>query len=141
MKLIPRLLKEVVRNVTRKPATLQYPIEKREIPEGFRGRMKWSAERCIGCGLCGMDCPTGAIELMPLNVSSGGRPQYRRIPIFHYYRCIFCYQCVEVCPTKAILPTTEYDLSTYDKSKVVRKPSKEELSIITNKFMKRSGGK
>ncbi|RLE86452.1 MAG: NADH-quinone oxidoreductase subunit I, partial [Thermoprotei archaeon] len=30
-------------------------------------------------------------------------------PVFHIYRCIYCYLCVDVCPVKAIKPTREYE--------------------------------
>ncbi|RLF16301.1 MAG: NADH-quinone oxidoreductase subunit I [Thermoprotei archaeon] len=140
MRLIPKLIREVMKNIVRKPATLQYPKVATKVAKGFRGKLEWIADKCIGCGLCAMDCPSGAIELIPINVSTTEKPEYRRLPVFHYYRCIFCYQCVESCPTKAILPSTVYDLSSYDKENLIRKPSDEEKSIILKKF-KKGGGK
>ena len=32
------------------------------VPEGFRGKIKYDTDKCIGCKLCIRVCPTGAIE-------------------------------------------------------------------------------
>ena len=32
-------------------------------------------------------------------------------PVIDYGKCLFCYQCVFVCPVKAYVVTTEYELA------------------------------
>jgi ferredoxin len=46
-------------------------------------------ERCLGCGLCGANCPAGAIVV-------------ERTVWIDAQRCIGCGRCVEVCPQGAI---------------------------------------
>lgn len=88
---------EVLRNLFKKRATILYPyreVEKIHLPEGFRGRIEFNREKCIGCQLCSRVCPAKAIEV--IEDEKGKRP------VFLIYRCIYCGQCAEVCPTKAI---------------------------------------
>ncbi|MEM4697214.1 MAG: 4Fe-4S binding protein, partial [Zestosphaera sp.] len=33
-------------------------------------------------------------------------------PVVNYFRCVFCYRCVTVCPTSAYLITNEYRLAS-----------------------------
>ena len=47
-------------------------------------------ELCLGCGLCALNCPTGAITF------PWGRAEINQ------GRCISCYQCVQVCLGGAI---------------------------------------
>jgi formate hydrogenlyase subunit 6/NADH:ubiquinone oxidoreductase subunit I len=37
-------------------------------------------------------------------------------------KCVFCYQCAESCPKKAIKTTSTYELATTDKSTLTKKP-------------------
>lgn len=50
-----------------------------------------SDERCVSCGLCARECPTGNI------VMQGERPAFS-------VDCCMCMRCVYRCPTKAIVP-------------------------------------
>nr|WP_244372428.1 4Fe-4S binding protein [Staphylothermus marinus] len=40
----------------------------------------------------------------------------RRIyPVIDYFRCVYCYRCVSVCPVRAYVTTNEYRLASTEK--------------------------
>jgi Formate hydrogenlyase subunit 6/NADH:ubiquinone oxidoreductase 23 kD subunit (chain I) len=63
MKKPGRMSSEVLKAVLKKPATVLYPFVKVEKPEKFRGKLKFHAEKCIGCKICMKDCPANAITI------------------------------------------------------------------------------
>jgi len=113
IKLSP-MLKEVVSQIFRRPATRKYPEVKPEVPEGFRGRQIFDVDLCIGCGLCARDCPSEAIEMVEV--------EGKKRPLFHLDLCIFCYQCAESCPRNAIKTSGFFELASTDKYDLVIKP-------------------
>jgi len=100
---IPRAIGEVVKKVFTKPYTIHYPFESIEAAEGYRGRIRWNAKKCTGCGLCARVCPANAIEMVP-----DERFRTKKAPRFIHYKCIFCGLCRIYCPTKAIELTKDY---------------------------------
>ncbi len=98
---LPRLLGEVLKNLFKKPITLPFPKEEIKPAPGYRGLHKVNGDKCIGCGLCSIECPAQAIEMKMFP------ERKKRYPIIHYDRCIFCYRCVEVCPVKAYIISEE----------------------------------
>lgn len=105
------LVKEALRQLFRRPDTLKYPYEKKDLPEDFRGRPIWDMKKCIGCGLCPAVCPSDAIEMIGKGLKA---------EINHYVdRCMFCGQCAETCPKNAIEMSNEYELAGFDRSKMV----------------------
>ena len=54
---------ELLRHLFKKPATVDYPFKKLEVPEGFRGTPFLHPELCIVCKACERDCPAEAIEI------------------------------------------------------------------------------
>jgi formate hydrogenlyase subunit 6/NADH:ubiquinone oxidoreductase subunit I len=113
IKLSP-MVKEVISQILRTPATQKYPTVRPKVPEGLRGKQIFDINLCISCGLCASDCPAKAIEMV--NVEGKKRP------LFHLDRCVFCYQCAEGCPRNAIKDTGFFELASTDKYDLVIKP-------------------
>jgi formate hydrogenlyase subunit 6/NADH:ubiquinone oxidoreductase subunit I len=111
---LPALIKDMGLCIFKKPFTREYPAVKVEVPEGYRGRHIFYPEKCISCGLCERDCPANAIELIEV---SG-----KRMPHFYLDRCIFCYQCAESCPRDAIKLSTNFEMSTTEKTEMLVTP-------------------
>jgi Ni,Fe-hydrogenase III small subunit/NAD-dependent dihydropyrimidine dehydrogenase PreA subunit len=63
-------------------------------PAGFRGLPRIARRDCpSGCDACAASCPTNAIRTGPLAIDLG--------------RCVFCTECIDVCPEQTLELTTE----------------------------------
>lgn len=76
-----------------------------EAPEGFRGKIQYDREKCIGCQLCIKVCPSEAIEF---------KPDGKKIKIY-LARCTFCSQCNDICPVNCLSMSKEFLLADADK--------------------------
>ncbi|WP_457753128.1 4Fe-4S binding protein [Thermococcus sp.] len=108
----PKNVTALIDKVQRGEAEINPPVP---VPEGFRGKLKYTPERCIGCRLCILVCPANAMEWIP---------ELKKIR--HYVsRCMFCALCVDVCPgkkfpgeekaVKALRMSDEFLLADYNK--------------------------
>ena len=118
MAVITPLLKGLAFTLSRfftKPITYQYPEEKREPSERWRGLHRLKMEngklKCVACGLCEAVCPADVIT-----VEAKETPDGRRFPerfVLEVTRCIFCGYCEEACPKDAIELTRNYEFCGY----------------------------
>jgi len=114
----------------RKRVTVPYPERIAYIPPRYRGRIILSrdpdgGERCVACYLCAVACPVDCIALQATEDKTGRRyPEWFRI---NFSRCIFCGYCEEACPTYAIQLTPDFEMSEYNRTKLIYE--KEDLLI------------
>jgi NADH-quinone oxidoreductase subunit I len=87
--------------------TVQYPEEKVQYPERFRGLHRLmiredGAVRCVACMCCPTVCPAHCITIVP--EESDSKSIEKRPAIFEIdeLRCVVCGLCVEACPCDAI---------------------------------------
>jgi NADH-quinone oxidoreductase subunit I len=119
-----------LRHLFRRPITIQYPEERRVLPERSRARIVLTRdpegeERCVACYLCSAACPVDCISMQ-----SEERPDGRRRAAWfriNFARCIYCGFCEEACPTLAIQLTSDFEMASYDWLSLVAE--KEDLLI------------
>jgi NADH-quinone oxidoreductase subunit I len=110
-----------LRHLFRKPITVQYPEERREPSERFRGLHalrrypETGEERCISCCLCARICPTQCIRLVTSGEERKVIDEYD-IDLGH---CLFCGLCAEVCPEEAIVLTRRYEASYRERGETI----------------------
>jgi NADH-quinone oxidoreductase subunit I len=104
-----------MRNMLFTPSvTIQYPEERRQYSDRFRGMHYIKAtngvENCTACMLCPTVCPAECIHIV-----AGERPDKEKYPVkfeIDMLRCCFCGMCEEACPKDAIKLSTIYEMST-----------------------------
>jgi NADH-quinone oxidoreductase subunit I len=87
--------------------TVQYPEEKVEYPERFRGLHRLTlredgATRCVACMCCPTVCPANCITIVPEQAEAPGIEKRPAIFEIDELRCVVCGLCVESCPCDAI---------------------------------------
>lgn len=103
------MLKQVLGSIFKKPATSQYPFRKSQMPDKYRGKIVFHAEKCIGCKLCMKDCPSNAIT-----ITKTGEKRFECS--IDLGKCIYCAQCVDSCMKKALEATKEFELAVLDRA-------------------------
>lgn len=85
-----RELREAIKCIFTKPATVKYPFGEAEIHPRYRGKPEFQDE-CLGCEACKEVCPSGAIEII-----DDIEKKKRRI-IRYFDRCLTCGECERIC--------------------------------------------
>ncbi len=101
-----------------KEVTQQYPEEKREPPERFRGKLFVDINICTGCTACARICPVDVITLKTVRDEN----KKLRPVVFDIDngRCIYCGLCVEACPVDNCLYfETKYEFSAYSREDLI----------------------
>ena len=119
---VRRAMGVTLRNLFRRPVTVQYPTVKRVYPDRFRGILALAYEKdtgeeaCIGCRLCEFICPPQVIKVEMLKAE---KRNYAKTFTLELYSCEFCELCVQVCPTDAIIMLKTFDLATSDRREML----------------------
>jgi NADH-quinone oxidoreductase subunit I len=87
--------------------TVQYPEEKVQYPERFRGLHRLlhrddGTVRCVACMCCPTVCPAHCITIIPAETDNKGVEKKPAIFEIDELRCVVCGLCVEACPCDAI---------------------------------------
>jgi NADH-quinone oxidoreductase subunit I len=101
--------------------TIQYPEEKRLLPERFRyiPMLIWDTQKnedlCTACGICAKVCPPQCIWIVR-DIDENGKPVARPAEFFiDAAVCMSCSFCVEFCPFDAIKMNHDFELAVYDR--------------------------
>lgn len=87
------MIGSIFKNLGRKPATRNYPFERRSAFTDSRGRVAGvEIDKCIFCGLCVRKCPADALKV------DRAAKTWELDP----FKCVICGACAEVCPKKCI---------------------------------------
>jgi NADH-quinone oxidoreductase subunit I len=101
--------------------TIQYPEERRKLPERFRyiPMLVYDDEtgenRCTACGICAKVCPPQCIWIVRAKDESG-KPVTRPAE-FHIDTtiCMNCGLCAEFCPFDAIKMNHDFEIAEYQR--------------------------
>ena len=97
--------------------TLQYPEERWEVPERYRGFLHNDVARCTSCSMCVKVCPVDCISIDAV------RGADKKLVLASYDinigRCMYCGLCVEVCPTKSLTHTSGYEKASVDRGELI----------------------
>ena len=106
-----------------KPAlisTEQYPAERPEVAERYRGapRLNINPDNgetlCIACDLCAIACPE---KLILVGSERDPKTKHKVLTTFTYdlSRCMFCGLCEDACPVDALELTQDFELASYNR--------------------------
>lgn len=114
--------------------TIGYPEQKRDIPEGWRGKHRLTTRqdgstKCVACMMCATACPAECIHIIPAESEDPDIERYPDRFDIDLLECVFCGMCVEACPVDAIrMDSGVYSLTAFDRESFL--VTKEELMQV-----------
>lgn len=109
--------------------TEQYPENRAtlQISDRFRARLTLKYDergfhKCIGCGICQMNCPNGTIKLETKMVDLPDGKKKRKLDKYLYDlgSCTFCMLCVTTCPQDALEFSNDFEQAVFTREKLVQ---------------------
>jgi NADH-quinone oxidoreductase subunit I len=134
-----RNLRGFVTGKNRTDFVVQYPDERIDYPDAFRGmpvlvQLDNGQPRCVACGLCEFACPTDCISIVPGELEGAGIERYPEAFDIDMSRCMFCGLCEEACPEEAIVISREVEISSYDRQSLI---FEKERLLVPEHLLKR----
>ena len=112
-----------------KKVTERYPENRKTnvIPERFRGTLvmphnEKNEHKCIGCGICQMQCPNDSIKVVTEMVETEDGKKKKQLVRYEYDhgKCMYCMLCTRACPQDAIDFAPEYEGSVFARQALVK---------------------
>ena len=98
-----------------------------QIPDRFRAELtlkydEQGRHKCIGCGICQMNCPNGTIKLTTKMVDLPDGKKKRKLDKYMYDlgSCTFCMLCVTTCPQNALEFSNDFEQAVFTREKLVK---------------------
>ena len=98
-----------------------------DIADRFRAELtlKYDEEgrhKCIGCGICQMNCPNGTIHLTTKMVETPDGKKKRKLDKYTYDlgSCTFCMLCVTSCPQNALEFSNDFEQATFSRDSLIK---------------------
>jgi Ni,Fe-hydrogenase III small subunit/formate hydrogenlyase subunit 6/NADH:ubiquinone oxidoreductase subunit I len=108
------MFKILQKTVTTGISTVAYPQVPAVVSAHFRGRPEFDFASWKDARPAAAVCPTGAIQ-----VGQALSPANRRVTV-DYGLCIFCGLCAEASPSGAVRVTTDFELATHNRARLIR---------------------
>ena len=120
--MIIKSVAKVGAQLLKKPSTMEFPEQREELTDNYRGIHKLDIKTCISCAACARICPNQTIEMVDTETEHGTK----KMPQINLERCLFCALCEEVCPTDCLILTKNTELEAYDRRDLVKRPEQLE---------------
>ncbi len=116
------VVKDVFKNLFKRPMTVLFPAEKIDIPPRNRAKHTFDIDTCKSCSLCANICPNKAIEMVEVNDDKLKEKYPKKYPQIDLGKCCFCALCQDICPTGSLKLSTDFYLATFDKNDTFVRP-------------------
>jgi len=130
---IARGMFTILKHMFRPAITLEYPEVRPVLNSRYRGRLALKvkpdgSDICSGCGMCAKACPCGDLIQIQKEKDENNKFVVTQFTI-DIGRCIFCGNCTEVCPSKALIMTDGFELADYSREAMVYDKERLKLSV------------
>ncbi len=113
-----------LRNLFRKPVTLEYPHQKPELSKAYRSAIalirfpETNTHDCVACMQCVQICPSYCITIEGAKLEGQKRKRATEFKV-DYSLCSVCGLCLDVCPTTTLEYSKLYDVAGYRRDEFV----------------------
>lgn len=105
-----------------------YPENRKtqHVPERFRACLELINDnghhKCIGCGICQMNCPNGTIKLVTkmVDLPDGKKKRVLDKYMYNLGSCTFCMLCVTTCPQHALQFSNDFEQSVFSREALMK---------------------